>query len=934
MSNQELGKAYDPSQVEDRWYRFWTEQGYFHADPAARKAPFTIVCPPPNVTGSLHMGHALTFTIQDILIRWKRMQAYNAMWLPGVDHAGIATQLVVERQLKRTENKTRHDLGREEFLRRVWAWKAESGSRITEQLRKLGCSLDWKRERFTMDDGLSAAVREAFVRMYEDGLIYRARRLINWCSRCFTALSDLEVEHKDEAGSLWHIAYPVLGSDDKLTVATTRPETMLGDTAIAVHPEDERFKHLIGKRAVVPLTGRDVPIIGDAELVSKEFGTGAVKVTPGHDPNDFEVGVRHSLEQLSIFDTAGRLIAPAPVKYVGLTVADARKAVLADLEAEAALVKTEPHALALGRCGRCDTVVEPMLSLQWFVKTKPLAAPAIAAVEEGKTRFVPESWTKVYMHWMTNIRDWCISRQLWWGHRIPAWHCAGCAAITVAREAPAACGKCGGAVTQDEDVLDTWFSSGLWPFSTLGWPEQTKDLKNFYPNSVMETGHDILFFWVARMMMMGLYFMKKPPFHTVYLHAMVVDEDGEKMSKVKGNVIDPLDVIGGASLESMLAAAEKAGAPKQALSNIKKTYPDGIPAAGADSLRFALAVQAAQGRNIRLSLQRIESFRHFANKVWNASRFALMYLKGFDPDRFADALREEPKSLGLGLAERWILSRLTRVSKEVDDALEDFRVNEAAQQLYRFIWNELCDWYIELAKPALHVEGPASSLTDEVARRKRMAQGTLTTCLETALRLLHPFMPYLSEEIWQKLPKPLGTPNSIMVTLYPIPDAQLIDDEAETVMGLVQEVVGAVRTLRAEYGVPLAARPRVVVFATGARLEVLTAQLALVQGLARAEVELAQGPGTAPEKSVQAVVQGDVEVYLPLGGLIDVAAEAARLDKELAKARADVAFSERKLGNASFVDRAPAEIVDKERAAMAEAKAREEKLAAALARLK
>jgi len=720
----ELPKAYDPAQVEQKWYRFWIEQRYFHADAQTPKAPYSIAIPPPNVTGSLHMGHALFVTIQDILIRWRRMGAYNAMWMPGTDHAGIATQMVVERMLTATEGKSRHDLGRDEFLRRVWLWKEKHGGRITEQLRVLGASLDWERERFTMDDGLTIAVREAFVRLYDEGLIYRAERLINWCARCYTALSDLEVEHEETVGSLWHIAYPIPGSSDRLVVATTRPETLLGDTAVAVHPEDERFAKFIGRQVKLPLTGRTIPVIGDAALVDREFGTGAVKVTPAHDENDFETGQRHKLPMISVFDDQGLLNQNAPEKYRGMTILDARTAVLADLEAAGLLVETKPHQLSLGRCQRCDTIVEPRLSLQWFVKTAPLAKPAIEAVEKGQTRFVPESWTKTYMHWMTNIRDWCISRQLWWGHRIPVWYCEK-DHVTVSRETkgPGVC-ACGSTVLrQDEDVLDTWFSSSLWPFSTLGWPEATRELKTFYPTSVMETGYDILFFWVARMMMMGLHFMKKVPFRTVFLHAIVVDEHGNKMSKVKGNVIDPLDVVYGAQLPELLKKAKESLAPESALANIEKSFPDGISAAGADALRFTLAALAAQGRNIRLSIQRVEGYRHFANKLWNAARFALIHLTGYDADRFGDALRGESESHKLTLADRWILSRLQRTTAEVDEALEAFRFNDAAQACYRFVWTELCDWYIEMAKPVL------SDDTNEVVvqQRRRAAQGCLAT---------------------------------------------------------------------------------------------------------------------------------------------------------------------------------------------------------------
>jgi valyl-tRNA synthetase len=906
----ELPKAYDPAQVEQKWYRFWLEQGYFHADAATPKAPYSIVIPPPNVTGSLHMGHAM-YVLQDILIRWRRMGAYNAMWLPGTDHAGIATQMVVERMILATEGKSRHDLGREEFIRRVWEWKNKHGNRITEQIKGLGFSCDWERERFTMDEGLTRAVREAFVRLYDDGLIYRAERLINWCARCQTALSDLEVEHKETQGSLWHIAYPLPGSSERLVVATTRPETMLGDTAVAVHPDDERFNKWIGKQVELPLTGRTIPVIGDATLVDREFGTGAVKVTPAHDFNDFETGLRHKLQNLSILDAQNRINENAPAKYRGLTVEEARKAVLADLEAAGLLVETKPHALSIGLCQRCDTVVEPRLSLQWFVKAQPLARPAIEAVEKGQTRFVPESWTKTYMHWMTNIRDWCISRQLWWGHRIPVWYCER-GHVTVARDTPTGCACGSNSLKQDEDVLDTWFSSALWPFSTLGWPEATRELKTFYPTSVMETGYDILFFWVARMMMMGLHFMKKVPFRTVFLHALVVDENGEKMSKTRGNVIDPLDVIHGATLDELLAKAKDDRLKPEAIENIKKHFPTGIVPSGADALRFTLAAMAAQGRNIRLSIQRVEGYRHFCNKLWNAARFALMNMTGYDADRFADSVHEQTAERPL--ADRWILSRVQRATQEVDEALESFRFNDAAQVIYRFIWSELCDWYIEMAKPALY-DG-----ANEVAvqQRKRSAQGCLATALETACRLLHPFMPFITEEVWQQLPKPAGTPGSIMITMYPVADTSLVDEKAEREMALVQGVIGAIRNLRSEFNVPPSAilKTRLLQGAPETRA-VLEHEWPLVRALARVG-DFVVADATEPAHGEVASVVGDLQVCVELAGTIDVAAEQARIDREIKKTEKEAAGLKGRLENASFVERAPAEVVEKDRARKAE----------------
>ncbi len=926
----ELSKAYEPREVEQKWYRHWLEQRYFHADAQTHKAPFSIAIPPPNVTGSLHMGHALFVTIQDILIRWRRMGAYNAMWMPGTDHAGIATQMVVERMIKATEGKSRHDLGREEFLKRVWQWKEKHGNRITEQLKVMGASLDWDRERFTMDEGLSIAVREAFVRLFDEGLIYRAERLINWCSRCFTALSDLEVEHEETQGLLWHIAYP-LGGGAQLVVATTRPETMLGDSAVAVHPEDERFAQWIGKDVELPLTGRRIPVIGDAILVDREFGTGAVKVTPAHDFNDFETGQRHGLPAISIFDKSGLANDSVPAKYRGLTVKALRAAVLEDLKAAGLLVDEKPHNLSLGRCQRCDTVVEPLLSLQWFVKAAILAKPAIEAVEKGQTKFVPESWTKTYMHWMTNIKDWCISRQLWWGHRIPVWYCEQ-DHVTVSRDVkgPSACACGSSKLRQDEDVLDTWFSSALWPFSTLGWPENTRELKTFYPTSVMETGYDILFFWVARMMMMGLHFMKKVPFRTVFLHAIVVDEHGDKMSKVKGNVIDPLDVVYGASLEDLTKKAKDALAPDGAIANIKKTFPEGIPPAGADALRFTLAALAAQGRNIRLSINRVEGYRHFANKLWNAARFALMNLQAFDPDRFNDALRESPSEAKLGLADRWILSRLQHTTRAVDEALESFRFNDAAQAIYGFVWHELCDWYIELSKSTLHDERNDVG----VQLRRRAAQGSLALALETACRLLHPFMPFITEEIWQQVPKVTGTPASITITMYPVAQEPLFDPEAEAHIETLRAVIVAVRNLRAEYNIPPSHPIEVTLQGgTDARNALLSEHEQLIRSLTRAGSLTFAAAGDPPTGTVASVVY-ELAVCVKLAGAVDFAAEVTRLEKDLVKTNKERTQLVGRLSNEAFVARAPAEIVEKERTRVAELDDRVARTAESIARLK
>ena len=939
VSSSALPKQYDPSEVEARWMRVWLEQGYFHADAAAAKAPFSITLPPPNVTGSLHMGHALGGTIQDVLIRWRRMQGANAMWMPGTDHAGIATQMLVERDLMRREGKSRHDLGREAFLERVWWWKEKYGSRISEQMKVMAFSLDWERERFTMDPASSAAVREAFVRLYEEGLIYRAHRLVNWCTDCFTALSDLEVNNVEEKGTLWDIEYPVVGEDRRITVATTRPETMLGDTGVAVHPSDERYQALIGKKVRLPLADREIPIVAD-EFVDPAFGSGAVKVTPGHDFNDFEAGQRAGLEVLSIIDLKGRLTPPAPARYVGMTVEEAREAVVADLEAGGFLAGSKDYTVPRGRCDRSNTVVEPLLSDQWWVKTPPLAAPAIEAVEKGKTRFVPELWTKTYMHWMTNIKDWTISRQLWWGHRIPAWFCAGCGEVTVSRTDPTQCRACGaGELRQDEDVLDTWFSSALWPFSTLGWPdEQRRELKTFYPNSVLVTAPDIIFFWVARMMMMGLHFMQKVPFRTVYLTPIVTDENGDKMSKVKGNVVDPLDIVHGATYDALVAGAD---GHEAALKYIKKNLSKGIPACGADALRFSLAAMTTPGRNIRLSMERVEGYRNFINKLWNASRFALMNLEGFDAERFSEivARAESTQAMDLSLPDRWILSRLQRAATAVDQALSEFKFSEAANTLYHFVWGELCDWYIELAKPNLYLgkpgepSGPEADHSPQAVHRRFLTQGTLATVLESSLRLLHPFSPFVTEEIWQKLPKPATVPASLMVTVYPVAEPRMVDERAEREMALLQEVAVAIRTLRSTYSVPpswtIAAEVRVPDPAARALIE---QHRAIVEQSARVNLTIAEAGGAIPQSARQ-VVRADIEVVVPLKGLVDIEAEKARIQKEIAKAEKEIASLEKKLGNQQFLANAPAEVVEEQRTRLADEETRRARLTAAVAAL-
>jgi valyl-tRNA synthetase len=898
----ELPKNYDPSSIEPRWYAEWMARGYFHADASAPKAPFAIVIPPPNVTGSLHMGHALGTTIEDILTRWRRMAAYNAMWLPGTDHAGIATQLVVERELKAKEGKTRHDIGREAFVKRIWEWRGRTGDNILEQLKTLGSSLDWQRTTFTMDPPYSAAVIEAFVRLYEEGLIYRAKRLINWCVACRTALSDLEVDYDEGVqGELYEFAYPLADGSGELVVATTRPETMLGDTAVAVHPDDPRHQSKIGKMLKHPFVNREVPVIADAILVDPKFGTGAVKVTPAHDPNDFETGLRHHLAMISIFDEAG-VLNDEGGEFKGLDRFAARQAVKARLKELGLERGSKPHVHAVGHCQRSGTVVEPMLSTQWFVKMEPLAKPAIEAVEQGKTKFVPESWGKTFFHWMHNIRDWCISRQLWWGHRIPVWYCGTCKDMTVARTTPNFCGHCGGKdLTQDEDVLDTWFSSWLWPFATLGWPNETRELKTFYPTTVLDTGYDILFFWVARMLMAGLHFMKKVPFRTVYLHTMVTDDKGDKMSKVKGNTIDPVDVV-----------AQH----------------------GADALRFALAwltTPAAQGKNIKFSITNVEDARRFANKIWNATRFTQMNLVGYDADRFADRVADGPDRAEFDLPERWILSRVQRVAEEVDTALEEYRIADAAQAAYHFIWNELCDWYIELAKAGL-----ARAAEDSEARAK--IQGALVTALETAMRLLHPFMPFITEEIWQQLPKGSGAPQSIMITLYPVRDVRFHDDASESSMALVQKIIVAVRGVRAEKNIPNSVKLTVLLAVTDDyKKTILEGYKTIIAEQARCkEVRVRRsGSSFSGEFSLDNMAMalaGDVEVLVPLDGLVDTAAEKARLEKELTKAKADRDLLEKKLANPQFRERAPLEVLDKDRGRLAELKAAIEKLGSALAR--
>jgi valyl-tRNA synthetase len=883
---KDLG-PYNPHEIEEKQYAESLRRGYFHADPTSSKPPFSIVIPPPNVTGSLHMGHALNNTLQDVLVRYKRMDGYEALWMPGTDHAGIATQNVVERMLA-AEGTTREELGREGFVERVWRWKEESGGTIIRQLRRLGASCDWERERFTMDEGLSRAVREVFCRLYEEGLIYRGNYITNWCPRCHTALSDLEVEHEDADGRLWHLSYPLRDGSGSVVVATTRPETMLGDTAVAVHPEDDRYRDLVGKTLLLPLVGREIPIIADA-AVDPAFGTGAVKVTPAHDPNDFAIALRHDLLQLQVIGPAGTMTEEAGPRYSGLDRYECRRRVVEDLQAEARLLKEEAHAHAVGHCYRCRTVIEPLVSRQWFVRIQPLAEAARKAVEEGRTRIVPEQWEKTYFHWMENIRDWCISRQIWWGHRIPAFTCGACGELTVARTDPEACPRCGTRdLEQETDVLDTWFSSALWPFSTLGWPEKTPELARFYPTSVLITGFDILFFWVARMMMMGLKFMGDVPFADVYIHALVRDEKGQKMSKSKGNVIDPLEVI--------------------------SRY-------GADAFRFTLVAFAAQGRDVRLSAERVEGYYRFVNKLWNATRFALLNLADFDPD--APAV---PPS-DLQPQDRWILARLRAAVEAARGGLDGYAFNEAASSAYAFVWHEFCDWYIEMAKRPLYAGAPGARLA---------AQQTLARALDGALRLLHPFMPFVTEELWSKLPWPafLGSrPESLVVAPFPHAEDFPVDPDAVARVELVQEAVSAIRNIRGEMNVPPSRKIPVHFYGEEEQLALLRTEadaIAALAGLERLEF-LPQG-APRPAQSAAGVAAG-LELLLPLAGIVDFAEEERRLRKEIEKLEGEDARISSKLANPQFAQKAPPAVVEKEKARAAEVDAALRKLRANLERI-
>lgn len=861
MSRTDIPTTYDPKRVEERMYQFWLDRGYFHAepDPDPSREKFVIMMPPPNITGTLHVGHALGATIQDILTRWKRMQGANAVWIPGTDHASIATEAKIVKALA-DEGLTKADVGREGFLKRAWEWKEKYGNTIVDQQKKLGASCDWSRARFTMDPICSRAVREVFVRLFEKGLIYRGNRMVNWCASCGTSLSDVEVEHEDVASHLWTLEYPMADGSGSVRVATTRPETMLGDTAVAVNPGDERYAALVGKTVVLPIMNREIPIIAD-EHVDPSFGTGAVKVTPAHDPNDFEIAERHGLPMVTVIGSDGRMTKEAG-KFAGLDRMEARRQVVEELKRLGRLQKIEDYTHAVGHCQRCGAMVEPLVSLQWFVKMEPLAKPALKAVYDGDVRFVPERFARTYLHWMENVKDWCISRQLWWGHRIPVWYCDQCGEVFASVDEPKACRKCGSEnIRQDPDVLDTWFSSALWPFSTLGWPDETKDLKHFYPTSVLVTGFDIIFFWVARMIVMGYEFMGERPFKEVFIHGLVRDALGRKMSKSLGNGVDPLDAI--------------------------DEY-------GADALRFNLVIGVAPGNDMRYIPEKVEAYRNFANKIWNAARFALMNLEDFD------SRKQNLGSLDLTIPDYWILSRYEFTAKEVTRFLERYDVGEAARVLYDFIWSELCDWYIELIKPRLYGKDGAET--------RYAAQYVLWYVLKGTLELLHPFMPFITEEIWQNLPHDGQT---IMLAPWPQP-AGLSSPSHERIMTTAMAVITQIRTMRSEKNVQPGRRITAICQADTEGLERLAAMQGDIMNLAGLEKLILEEPGRTPEKCLSAVVEG-INIFLPLAELVDLAEEAARIQKELEQARRELQRAEKNLQNEGFIGKAPQDVVEREK---------------------
>jgi valyl-tRNA synthetase len=875
----EIPKTYDPKEVEDRWYQEWMDQEYFNANVNRDKKPFTIVIPPPNVTAALHMGHAYNNTIQDIYIRFKRKQGYETLWLPGTDHAGIATQNVVEKELQR-KKKSRFDLGREAFVERVWQWKEQYGNRIIFQLKKMGCSCDWHRERFTMDEGLSHAVLEVFVRLYHKGLIYKGKYIINWCPRCGTAISDEEVEYKEITGRLWYIKYPVKKSDEQVIVATTRPETMLGDTAVAVHPEDSRYKHLIGKTVNLPLMNREIPVIADRQ-VDPEFGTGAVKVTPAHDPNDFEIGKRHTLPSVNILNPNGTLnenMGP----YSQLDRFEARKQVIKDLEDQGLLLKIEEHHHSVGHCHRCDTVVEPWLSEQWFVKMKELAKPAIEVVKNGKMKLYPaERWQKTYINWLENIRDWCISRQLWWGHRIPVYYCEGCQEMAVAQEKPENCPQCGESDwRQDENVLDTWFSSWLWPFSTLGWPEKTPDLQYFYPTTVLVTAADIIFFWVARMVMAGMEFMNEIPFHSVYFNGLIRDQIGRKMSKSLGNGIDPLDIIDRYS---------------------------------ADAMRFTLIMLGSEGQDINLAESHFDMGRNFSNKIWNAYRFLALNLEK-PVDNFQDY------SESYELADRWIISRLQRTIEEETRNLENFRVNDSLSVIYHFFWHEYCDWYLELIKPRL--------LAESNSKEKTVARSIAVHVMKTSMNLLHPFTPFISEEIWYRLQN--DTQPSNVIAEWPQTQSSLVNKKVEAEMSFVQKVISAIRNIRSEMNVPPGSYAELKFKSSNSSfIEKLNRNKDAVVNLARLK-SIEQIDVEKRAHSAAVAVVEDVELFVPLAGLIDLEVEKNRLSKEIGRLDKQVEGLSKKLRNEQYLQKAPENVIQQDRDKLKNFTERLEKLKANL----
>jgi valyl-tRNA synthetase len=923
-----MDKTYDPHAIEERWYRTWEENGYFSpADEGA--GAYSIMIPPPNVTGNLHMGHGFNNTVMDTLIRYHRMKGERTLWQPGTDHAGIATQMVVERQLE-AEGKSRQDLGRDTFIERIWDWKSESGGNITRQLRRLGSSLDWAHERFTMDDGLSNAVKEVFVRLYEEGLIYRGKRLVNWDPKLHTAVSDLEVLSEEEAGYMWHMRYPLTNGQGHLVVSTTRPETMLGDCAVAVNPEDERYRHLIGELVELPLTGRRIPIVAD-EHADPEFGTGCVKITPAHDFNDYAVWQRHRDENpvssqphgglINIFtaDAAvraneegeGELI---PSAYVGLDRYEARKRIVADLESQELLEKIVDHKLMVPRGDRSGAVIEPFLTDQWYVRIEPLAKPAIEAVEDGRIKFVPDNWKNTYYEWMRNIQDWCISRQIWWGHRIPAWYddegnvYVGRSEAEVREKHDLAADY---PLQQDEDVLDTWFSSALWPFSTLGWPEETERLKSFYPTNVLVTGFDIIFFWVARMIMMGMKFMGDVPFREVYIHGLVRDSHGHKMSKSKGNVLDPIDLIDGIALEPLVEKRTRGMMQPQLAKKIekqtRKDFPDGIPSFGTDALRFTFAALASTGRDINFDLGRIEGYRNFCNKLWNAARYVLMNTEGED-------CGQEGGEIERSLADRWILSRLQRTKQTVNDAIGGYRFDHATQAIYEFTWNEYCDWYLELSKTILNDE-----TAPEAARRG--TRRTLVSVLESLLRLTHPVMPFITEEIWHRVAPLAGRSGAtIMNQAFPSYRAPLVNEEAEREMQWVMQFILGIRKIKGEMNIaPGKQVPVLLADTSDADCALAERHRKYLDFLARTEsIRVLEAGDDGPESATSLV--GKMKVLIPLAGLIDKDAEIGRLEKEIARLRSDQERTEKKLQNPSFVDKAPAAVVEKEREKLASAR--------------